>query len=288
VGAVDDATPIVPLPLSDAAGGNTVRELGIPPSALQPDVTEHGREPLACPRCGQLREEQRMFEHFEQDHPGRARLDYFFIIGKQRKQLLIYVVLSTTPTRQFQVDNGDIIFDNQWPWKKGNQCGFSVCFPEEDCLYLSDDDKNSMDKLDTSTKMLFSLLKTTRPHFDWGHDSDVEHIFVKIDMLWKLSISIWASGWVHDLAKYPGVLHLRDSITFRLLKLAHYLHRIAIPRYDYIDTIEDHMAAREEAAAFVNNVRASHLGELNELIRRMTNLELLLHTCPILQDLWKP
>jgi hypothetical protein len=196
-------------------------------------------------------------------------------------------VLSTTPNRQFQVDNGDIIFDNRWPWNTGI-CEFLVRFPEDDCLYLSGEDERLMKKLNVSTNMLFSLLKTIRPHFDWGHDSDVEHIFVKIDMLWKISISIWASGWVHDLAKYPRMLQLRDSIPVRLLRLAYDLKGIAIPRYDYIDTMEDDLSAQQGAAAFANNVRTNHLNELNELIQRMVSLELLLHTCPILQDLYQP
>ena len=271
--AVDDAAPVVPLPLNDAAGGNTVRELEIPMSALHPDVTAHGKGPLACPRCGQLKEERRMFEHFKQEHPDEARLDYFLTIGKQKKQLLIYGVLSNTPTRQFQVDHGDIIFDNLWPWTTGT-CEFLVRFSMEDCLYLSENDEKLMDELDTSIKVLFSLLKKVRPRFKWGYDSDVEHIFANIDMLWKLSISIWASGWDRDLASYPGVLQLRNSIPAPLLKLAYDLQR------DSIYTFSDYLATE-----FVNNVRTNHLNEVNELNQRMASLEFLLHTCPILQDL---
>ena len=279
---MDNAAPVVPLPLNDAAGGNTVRELEIPMSALHPDVTAHGKGPLACPRCGQLKEERRMFEHFKQEHPDEARLDYFLTIGKQKKQLLIYGVLSNTPTCQFQMDHGDIIFDNRWPWTTGT-CEFSVRFSMEDCLYLSDNDEKLMDELDSTTKRLFSLLKPVRPHFDWGCDSGVEHIFVKIDMLWKLSISIWASGWVHDLASHPEVLQIRNSIPARLLRLAYDLQQI-----HSLYSVSDHSLTQQEALAFVSSVRRNHLNELNELIHCMVSLELLLHTCPMLQDLYKP
>ena len=267
--AVEEATPSVPLASDHAARENTFTGAKSLPPMLSADVTANGLEHLTCPSCGHREMELDMLQHFKQDHRNEdPKLDYVLEIGKLRTQLRVFVKLSKFPFRPFEMDNRYVSFHNRWPWE-GTDFDFSVRFVAED--YVSGFEKAVIEDVRKLFDVLYSLLRKIRPHFGWESDTEIEHIFVKIDTLWKLCMS-------------SNALLIARHTQHWLSSLANALNSTANEH-----RLSNVVTMFNQALMFAEEVRTKYLNELNELIQCMASLNFLSAQLPfstlILQDL---
>ena len=274
MGTVDEATPFGLVASNFAAREDNFKnaEALLPNVPILPtphaNMSENEPELLACPSCGHCKKEAEMFRHFNQHHPGqKCTLHNVLNIYNSDKQLLVFVRLTGVRSRWFQVDNRDVTCYTQWPWDHTADFEFSVRFLTED--YVLDPEEELTQELKTSIEVLYSLLRRIRPNFDWDDDSEVKHVFVKIDTLWKLCMS-----GDFGSPKSLQIFQVRATIQW-LLALASGLNSIANELRLSAD-----LSMPTPALVFATKVQRKYFTELDELISRLASSHLLLRARP--------
>lgn len=209
------------------------------------------------------------FEDVGHSDEARKLLDGL-LVGELTKMSVAVPQPSKPSIYQFQVDNLELGYSAGWPWRAGG-----VYFPEHKDIGkdLPRPNRKALEDLSTIINLLYVLLKKIWPHCDRFFASSVEQVFLEMDALWKLSMSLGVAlhnSGMGTQQRADGFSYARNPVE-RLGNCVRTLSKVA---HDTKLSASITPANFVAASAFTTKIQKEHSMQLTGLVQDLASLNL--------------